>query len=67
MKQPTIARIASLEVHRDLSGGVRIKLAGQETVLSPAEAIRFGSAILRTAGCNVNFENAPLPMLGTKR
>lgn len=46
----------SLEVHRDLSGGVRIKLGRGQFVLSPDDAIAFASAILKAAGCNVAIE-----------
>ena len=66
--KPQIGRMASLEVHRDLSGGVRITFGDMETVVSPQDAVRLGSAILKAAGCNVNFENAPPPaILGLKR
>jgi hypothetical protein len=49
-----------LRVDRDLSGGVRVALSDCGFVLSPEDAIRFGSAILKAAGCNVDYQGDPL-------
>ena len=48
-----------LRVVKDLSGGVAIELGGQGCVLSPADAMKFGAAVLKAAGCNVNFDGDP--------
>ena len=45
-----------LRVERDISGGVRVILGAAGCVLSPEDAIGFGSAILKAAGCNVDYQ-----------
>lgn len=52
--------LQELRVERDISGGVRIVLGGAGFVLSPIDAINYGSAILKAAGCNVDFQGDPL-------
>ena len=42
-----------LRVERDISGGVRVILGAAGCVLSPEDAIKLGSAILKAAGCHV--------------
>ena len=49
-----------LRVERDISGGVRVILGSAGCVLSPEDAIKFGSAILKAAGCNVDYQGDPL-------
>jgi hypothetical protein len=50
----------AIEVSRDLSGGVRVKFGPAGFVLSPQDAIRYGTAILKAAGCNVDFTSVPV-------
>ena len=49
-----------LRVERDISGGVRVILGSAGCVLSPEDAIKLGSAILKAAGCNVDYQGDPL-------
>ena len=49
-----------LRVERDISGGVRVILGAACCVLSPEDAIKLGSAILKAAGCNVDYQGNPL-------
>lgn len=58
--------IGELRVGKDLSGGVAIELGGKGCVLSPADAIRFGSAVLKAAGCNLNFDGDPKTKKGLR-
>lgn len=51
--------LQELRVEYDLSGGVRIAFGDRGCVLSPGDAIKFGSAILKAAGCNLNFDGDP--------
>ncbi|HKD77904.1 MAG TPA: hypothetical protein VKB76_20525 [Ktedonobacterales bacterium] len=46
------------QVRKDrLTGGVRIRLNGDECVVPPAMAVRMAEAILKMAGVEVRFEN----------
>lgn len=46
-------------VSRDLNGNVVVAFGGVSSRFTPREAIQFGSAILRTAGCNLAFDGDP--------
>lgn len=68
MKASSIAQFKALKVSRDLSGGIRIEIGDvAQFVLSPSQAIEFGSAVLKTAGCDVNFAapaGVPVKLIG---
>jgi hypothetical protein len=44
-----------LEVSRDLSGGVRIKVMDASCMISPSDAIKFFVAGLREAGIDISI------------
>jgi len=46
------------QVRRDrLTGGIRIRLNGDECVVSPAVAVKMAETILKMSGVEVRFEN----------
>jgi hypothetical protein len=59
--------IGTLEVERDLSGGVRIKLGSFSCVLSPAQACKYGAAVLMAAGVEVKVDNPKQQILAPTR
>ena len=57
----------TLEVSRDLSGGVRVKCMNASCVLAPADAIRFFTAGLRAAGVEVQLIDQVRPPVALGR
>lgn len=59
--KPAILQLRALEIRPAdrQPGGVYLKLGDQSFEISRKEAIDLGSAILRIAGCNVNFDAGP--------
>ena len=46
----------TVEVSRDLSGGVKIRMGDKATILSPQQAVQFATGILKSAGVGVEMK-----------
>lgn len=51
--------MGEVEVSKDLDGQVVVAIGGVSTRFTPPEAMRFGAAILRAAGCKLAFDGDP--------
>ncbi len=56
IQKPVVATVERLEVSRDLSGGVKIRLGDKATILSPQQAVQFATGILKSAGVGVEMK-----------
>lgn len=59
LKPKTLQTMERFGVGRDLSGGVKLICGPVEHVLSPADAIKLGVAIMEAAGAKMQFTPTP--------